>query len=328
MKNMKVKAIAEGAVCAALTVLFSVISMYVPFLAVVSFFFAGAPIIYISVKCGSKAAIVSAAAAALVLFIVTGDIFSAAMSSVLNILPGLTAGFCIGHKRSYRRTLFAVSVSIMFGLLLELIVINAVGGGKGVETIIDGAVDNVRNAVDAALDKLPASGGIKPDEMQKIANNVLKQIKEMIFLYMPTFVISVSAVLGYIILAAGIFVLSRFRVKSIQYIPFRAFHASRGLCFAAALLFLISSFATDSTIYTAAVKNLSALMLAYVGVCGFSLVDFSVSKRIRSGYLRFCIYFGVFVLTYLLSGFLIHGLIILGMIDGMFNFRRLYKAGE
>ena len=50
MKNIKAKALTEGAVCAALTVLFTVIAMYVPFFAMLSMFITGIPSMYLAVK--------------------------------------------------------------------------------------------------------------------------------------------------------------------------------------------------------------------------------------------------------------------------------------
>lgn len=328
MKNMKAKALTEGAVCAALTVLFTVIAMYVPFFAMLSMFITGIPSMYLAVKHGSKVSVVSAVAAALVLFIVTGDILSAVLTSAVYILPGLAAGYNMGHGRSFKRSVFSASATIVFGFVLTLIFINLSGGGNGIEKMIDEAIGNSRSVMSSALDMLPSAKGIDTAEITKTMNTMFKLIKNLMLLYLPAIVIGISTVLGYTVTAVGIFVLRRLGIKNITYIPVSLMHASRGLCYAASILFLVASLSPDTGVLNGALKNLTAVMLAYIGVCGFSLVDYSVGKRISSGYLRSCLYIGVFVLGYFLSGFILQGLIILGMIDGIFNFRRLYKAGE
>lgn len=328
MRNMKAKALADGAICAALTVLFAVIGIYVPFFAMLSMFITGIPSMCLSVKHGSTVAAVSAVAAVLVLFAVTGDILSSALTAVVYILPGMTVGYNMSHGRGFKRMVFSAAATVTFGFVLSLILINLSGGGNGIEKILDSAIDNSKSVVDSALDMLPAANSIDPAELTRNVNTMFKLVRNFMLLYLPALVIGTSTVIGYAIVAVGIFVLRRLRIKNIPYTALSSMHASRGLCYTASILFLISSFSPDSGMLNAALKNLTAIILAYISVCGFSLIDYGVSKKISSGYLRACIYAGVFVFGYFLSGFIMQGLIILGMVDAIFNFRRFYKAGE
>lgn len=328
MKKTKVQALAYGAVCTALTVLLSIMSLYVPFLSVPMIFFAGVPLMYVSIGCGSRMASLSAVVSILILFILTGNFLSAVFTGISNILPGVAAGYCLGHRREFKQTVFATSAFVMLGLFAELAWINASGGGNGLENLITGSIDNARTIVFSVLDGASELKGTDVTVIAEVLDEALGTAKGLIMLYMPSLLIGISAVIGYLITAIGIFMLSRLGVKNLGYTPFWAIDASRMMCFAAAALYLFSSFSNGTEVLSAGVKNLTALMLAYICVCGMSYVDFSVKKRIKSGYLRTLIYAGVFVFGYFLSGFVMYILTILGMIDGCFGLRHFNKAGE
>ena len=93
------------------------------------------------------------------------------------------------------------------------------------------------------------------------------------------------------------------------------------MCYLAAVLFMITSLSADSTIWTAALKNVVILLYAYFAVCGISFVDYKLRKKIPSGFARGTIYFAALCVGYLFLGMLFQGLCILGMIDGVFGFR-------
>ena len=62
-------------------------------------------------------------------------------------------------------------------------------------------------------------------------------------------------------------------------------------------------------------------------VCGLAVLDYKFSEKLPSGYARAAIYGAAVLAGYVLMGFLIQILIFLGLLDGLFNFRRLQKAG-
>ena len=328
MKNMKVKALADGAVCTALTVLLMIIAMYVPFFAVLSILFVGTPLVYLGVRHGTRVSVIAAVAAILVLFILTGDPLSALLLGIINLLPGIAIGYSIGHRALFRRTLVAASASVLFGLLLELILLNASGGGNGIENLINGAMDNAKKMAEPVINQIAEKNPDYSEFFISALSETINHVKETIFLYLPSFVIGMSVITGYGAVAAGIYILHRLRVRRVSYIPFSRLHASKGVCYFAVICFLVVTFSTDSTVYTAALRNMVALLYGYIAVCGLSLIDYKFSKKILSGYMRAGIYALVFLVAYVLAGFIIQGLIILGLIDGIFNFRRLYKAGE
>lgn len=327
MKNTKAKALADGAVGTALTVLLMIIAMYVPVFALFSIFITGTPIIYLGVRHGTKVSALAALAAVLVLFIITGDPISAILMGIINLLPGAVIAFCMKNGRAYKRTVFAASASVMFGLMLELILLNASGGGHGIENLINGTVDNAKTVLDTVVSRFADVNPDYADTVSSMVDAITERVRYNIFLYMPSFVIGASAILGYGAVAAGLFMLRRMRIAKVLYIPFRRIQASKGMCYFAMICFMIAAFSTDSTVYTAALKNMVTLMYGFIAVSGLAFIDYKLSVKIMSGYKRAAIYALVFVLGYAVIGFLIQALIITGLVDGVFRFRKLIGMG-
>lgn len=327
MKNTKVKALADGAVCTALTVLLLLIAVYVPPLAIFSVCIAGTPLIVLGVRHGAGISSIACVASILVLFVLTGDFLSALLLGIVDLLPGVVIGYAIFEKAKFKTIAFSAAGAVMFGLMLQLMLLNASGGGNGIEKLVDGTLDNTKEILSGIISKLP-SAGEQGKEVLAVLNSVFDQMREMIFLYLPSFVIGFSVVLGYVVYMLGIYILHRLRICRVDYIPFNRLHASRSMCYVAMVLFLVASFSNDSTIYTAALKNMVGLLYAFIGLSGFSLIDYKLAEKLPSGYVRTMIYIAAFFVGYMMMGLIIQALILLGMVDGMFNFRCLSEAGE
>ena len=327
MKNTKVKALADGAVCTAVTVLLLVIAVYVPPLALFSIAVAGTPLIFLGVRHGLGTSGTACAASILVLFVLTGDPVSALLMGIVDLLPGLVIGYAISKRASFQITVFAAAGAVLFGIMLQLILLNASGGGDGIEKLVDGTLENTKQILNSVMGKL-ASAGTQGKDLTAVLNTMIDQMREMIFLYLPSFVVGASVVLGYAVCMMGIYVLRRLRICHVLYTPFNRLHASRSMCYVTMIMFLVASFSKDSTIYTAALKNMIGLLYAFIGVCGFSLIDYKFSEKLPSGYARAAIYAAAILAGYVMIGLITQVLILLGLVDGMFNFRRLSKAGE
>ena len=327
MKNTKVKMIMDTAVCIGIACLFMVISLYVPLLALFSAVLGGMPMIYLGVKYRAGVSAVAGILGVLILILLTGNPFSALLVGIAALLPGCVVGYAIPRRAMFKTTVFAAAGAVMFGLLIQLILLNTSGNGSGIENAVNVTLDNAKDMMQQ-LTKSFAEAGTPNPSVFAAFDVAVDQIREMIFLYLPSFVIGASVVLGYLTVMAGIYVLHRFRICRILYPPFSRFHASRAMCWAAMIMFLVASFSNDSTVYTAALKNMVTLLYAFIGVCGFSLIDDKFSKRLPVGFLRAVVYFAAFFVGYLMIGFIVQILILIGLIDGMLNFRRLGKVGE
>ena len=97
MNKNRARALAEGAVCTALTVLLMVIAIYVPLFTIFSTVIVGLPIVFMAVRHGLRRAGISALAAVLVTVFLLGDIVSALMMALLHLLPQKA----VLHNRSF-----------------------------------------------------------------------------------------------------------------------------------------------------------------------------------------------------------------------------------
>lgn len=328
MKKISVKAIAFGAICVCLSVILVEICMYIPLLGMFSVILSGIPLMLLGVKYGTRMSGIAFIASILLLFVLNGDILSVLMLGIMNLLPGVIIGYTVSRRFSFSNSIFAVSGAVLVGYAIQLWMIDKLNGGNGIEDMISQILDSSKNMMGDIISKLPTEAPVPMNELMANINTVMDKIQEMILLYMPTFFIGISVVLGYCAYMFGIFILGRLRFKRVMYIPFNRMIASRNMCYVAMILYIITAFSKEITPVNAVFINMSSLLYAFIGVCGLSFIDFKLSKKITSGYLRAIIYAVVFFIGYLMIGMLLHILILIGLADAMLNFRSLTKVGE
>ncbi len=328
MSNSKIVLLRNTAICVVFSALFVIIGGIVPVLSMLMLVIANAPMVFISVRYGLRTSVVAMIVCVLSLTFVYGDISSALISGIMSLLPGVIIGRAINGRFGFATIVYAGAGVILFGFLIQLILFNASGDGNGIELLVSQSIENIRQVTNETFTMLEQQNPGKFQELQKNLNGMFRQIRDVIFLYLPTMLIGTSLVLSYFILMVGIFVLHKTKAKRIIYRPFWGFIAPRSMCNLTMILFLITTFSSDSTIWTAALKNMTMLLYGYFAICGLSFIDYKFKGRVPSGYARAAVYLAVFFATYLFMGMLFQGLCILGMIDGVFGFRRLYKVGE
>ena len=328
MSNGKKILLRDMIFCVILATLFMMVGAIFPIISIPMIVVANLPMFYLSVRYDLR---VSAGCTLIILILfilVTGDVLSVFISGAMSLLPGIVMGRALTGKFSFATIIIAGAGVFLFGFLLQLILLNASGNGTGIEDLVNQSLENVRRMGDETFSLLNQQGIAESQEIQKVWNGAVSRVREIIFLYLPAFFIGASTILSYFVLMAGIFVLHRTRTKRIIYRPFWGFVASRSMCHLTMILFLITTFSFDSTIWTAALKNMTVLLYGCFGICGFSFIDYKLRKKVPSGYARSVIYLATMFVTYFFAGILFRGLCILGMLDSVFGFRRFYKVGE
>ena len=328
MKNFKSRMIADGAVCTALTVLLTVMAIYIPIFSIASVAVVGIPLAYLGIKHGFGVSCVSAVTAVLVIFIITGDVLSAVLLGVTNMLPGIAVGYSINNKMSFKMSVITVSAGVLIGLMIHLVVINYSAGGNGIDKMIDETLATTKDMMSSLLEEFSGIASGQESDIFGTLNESIDLVREYIYLYIPSFVIGVSAVIGYIVYMFGVFVFKRLRVGNMEYLPFRKIYVTRGVCYGAVILMLITSFSESESVFMSSLKNIQALLYAFISVSGLAFIDYRFSMKIKSGYGRFAIYCLVFLLGYLGIGFIISILIFVGLLDGMFDYRCIGKSGD
>lgn len=317
---------ADGAVCTALTVLLLMMTLYVPAFAMLAVMVAGLPLTFLAVRDGLKVTAIAAVASVLVMGIIAGDFLSALMLGVVNLLPGAAIGYAVRRRKGFKETVAVSGGAVIVGLLLQMFLINAGSGGNGIVAMIDSTIEGSKQMLSDIMNQFGEQEAMR-SAVETITQN-LALVREMLLLYLPSMLIGISAALGYGAVAFAIFMLRRVQKLKVPYLPFSQMHAPRAICYLSLLLSMIVLMMQNVTVYTAAMKNLALLTDCFIGVCGLSLVDNKLSQKVSSGYARTGIYAAVLVVGYPAIGLIAEILVFLGMLDGLFHFRRFHKVGE
>ena len=328
MNKGVIKALVEGVVCSALSLVLVLIGVFVPHMALLMTILAGIPMMYLGMRRGIRVLVVFFLVAELLLLAITGNPVDSLLIGMMSFLPGIVVGRSLRKGLTFQGIIFSGAGMILFGLLVQLVLLNAMGDGHGIETLVNQSLDGVRQSMNDVFVAMEGQFAGQGQEIQVAVNQGIDLMRDMIFLYLPSFLIGFSVVISYLLFMLGIFFLHRLRPVRIIYQPFWGFCVPRSMCYLGALLFLITSLSTDTTVWTAALRNIEVLLYAYFGVCGISFLDYKLRKKISSGYARCAVYLMALCVGYLFLGMLFQGLCILGMIDGMFGFRIREEFGH
>ena len=328
MNKNRARALAEGAVCTALTVLLMVIAIYVPLFSIFSTVIVGLPIVFMAVRHGLRRAGISALAAVLVTVFLLGDIVSALMMALLHLLPAGAIGFAINRRKPFYTTVLFATGAVLIGLMAELLLLNTAGGGDGIRNLLDANIENTQQMLGQLASNLASDESEQFGAIMQAFTQAFALVKEMILLYLPTITICIACVLGYSSVAVSIFMLRRMRLRKVPYMPFWMLHAPRSMCYLSMILQLFTYGAREMTVFVAGMQNMALLLDCFIGVCGLSLIDYKLCEKIPSGYARAGIYLAILVVGYVAIGIIGQILVFLGLLDGLFHFRRFHKVGE
>ncbi len=288
MRNMKVKVIADTSVGAALVVLFILIASYVPFIAAIGAFVSGIPLAYLSCKNGTASGVFATVVAFGVSFALTGNLISLGVVFLSYTIPGLAFGIAIYKNASFYTAVAITAAVALLGVILDITLIT--GGVDGIGKMLDTYMSDVQNT----LKEVYTAGGIPESaELTTALSKAADIVKRGITLYMPTILILIGFIYGYIICLAASYILKRLKVKSIEKTPFNKLRAPRIVCNMTIILFIISFFMSNKGVTSAAIKNVLLISEIILGVCGIAFVDYKFSKSIKVGFLRVIIYLGI-----------------------------------
>lgn len=320
-KNNKLspKAVRDGAMMTAITVIFMLVSLYVPIFSVAAMFLSGLPLAVLCIKDGLKPTVWSAAVSVLIVFAFTGNILSAMSLMITNGLPGIAAGACIKKKLNLFYSVICTGTAFLIGLMSELLMIKLFMGG--IEQMFVQIFEMTEKAMEEAGSIMSAAGGAAPDK--NTVSSMLDMIKSVFRLYFPSMLIIMSMVSGYIVYVCYAWFLRRLKLTKIVPTPFKMLRMPRGMGFAAIILYLLSMLLRDENIVGAVLLNATAVLYAIMGICGFSFVDFKLSMRIPKGTVRAVIYAALLLLGGMLMPLAINLFMIIGLLDSSNNFRKI-----
>lgn len=303
----------------ALTVIFMLLTYYVPFFSLLGVFVCGVPMACLAARNGLKVTLPALAGTAAVAFLFTGNIFSVIYIILMSVLPGAISGYVLGSGKSFFTALFAVCLAVCAGAMFEYIVIDRVMADGGLMKMADEMVNQFEPVMNEMLKMLPqGSGGADLKSAVSASLDTLKSVFRLLF---PALVIISSMLVGYAILMFSAFVMKRIGMKNIHAVPFYMLKAPKRLSIVAVIMFLLFFFSKAETLRWALFANVTLVLYSIVGTCGMSLLDFKLRQKIPKTGVRVLIYVLVFLFGGVLMSFAANLLIIAGIFDSMRDYR-------
>lgn len=314
------KAVREGAMMIALTVILVLLTYYVPFLSGFGMFVCGIPMAALAARNGLKAALPAVLGIFAVSVIVMGSPLAALSTVLMSVLPGLAAGYCMGKDKPFFATLSVCCLTVCAGWLLELFAVDKLLTGQGVEEMIKEAAKQFEDMMNAVI------GGYasKSEDGAKLAETMKAMVataEYMIKLYFPSMVVLMSAAVGYAVVRLSGFVLRRTKIKDADTVLFSQMKAPRSMAYTAVALYVAMLFMKSGSPVWSVTANAVFVLFALIGVCGLSLADYKLRAKIRSGGARAAIYAAVFFFGGFLFIIAAYVLIFMGLFDSTRNYR-------
>lgn len=186
----KTRAMVESALITAIAVIFTLVSMYIPFLNMLLMFLP-APFIIIGAKNGLKYSILSLVAASIMIGTFT-DPLRALLFLVTTGLPSVLIGYMIQRKNSFNLIIFAGSIASIVGMIINFALMPKIFGFGPLEALEDTFVQ--AKEMYKGFSGIP---GVDPAQLDQMVN-VLDQMKNLALLVFPSSIVIASVVTTYV----------------------------------------------------------------------------------------------------------------------------------
>lgn len=324
MKNkIDIRGIRDGAMMTALTVIFMLLSLYVPLFSFIGMFLSGIPLAVLYARDGIMPSVLSAVCSFLIMFVFTGDLFNVFTLVVAYAVPGLVAGICLKKRLNFFRSVLFTGAAFLAGILLEVLMIKLFMGG--IDQMFTELFSGLGKTVEEALKSVSGAGS---EEIAQTAKSFADTIIYMAKLYFPSVLIVSSFFCAYLMCSFAGFILKRLKLCNVKTVPFYMLRAPKSMSIAAVLLYILSFFINPEGMVSAAFLNILFVIYALVSVCGFSFIDYKFKGLVKKGYLRALIYIAVFIFGGMFITLFINICLIIGIFDSTMNFRRISAVNE
>lgn len=309
----------------ALTVIFVLLTYYVPFFSLIGTFLCGVPMAALAARNGFKAALPAVFGVFAVSVMVTGSVMTSFSVVMVSVIPGMAAGWCMGREKPFFVSLAVCCIAVCAGWMLELFAADKLMSGQGLEAMIKEASESMKLMLNTLLEAADGEGSAETENM---VQTLIASAEAVIKLYLPSIVIVSSAMFGYVIMRLSAFTLRRAKIKDVKVVPFSRMKAPRSMANVSVILYVAFMFMKRDTVLWAVTANAVVVLFAAIGVCGFSFIDFKLSGRIVKGGARAAIYAAVFLFGGMLAGLAAYVLVFIGLLDSARNYRGIEAETE
>lgn len=185
-------------------------------------------------------------------------------------------------------------------------------GYSPIDYMVNGIFDNI-------LAGYNALSGVSKEEIQAISN-IVTMVRELYFTLMPTIVIILGLAWSYVIIMIFKGAFALFRKDVSGFWRFCDFKMPKTAVFLSVISYLLS-IAFDGEQIGYAFLNFSSIIFTLTSVCGLSLIDYGLRKKVKISVLRAFIYIIIFGGLAAIMGIGTSLLTFVGMVDSLFNIR-------
>ncbi|MBO5364818.1 MAG: DUF2232 domain-containing protein, partial [Clostridia bacterium] len=177
MNRYKAKALAEGVICSALSVVLVLIGIFFPSVATLLTMLAGVPMMYLGMRRGIRILVASILVSVLVVFLVTNHLVGSLLTAVMSFLPGMAMGYALRKRFTFSGIIFSGGGILLFGFVFQLALFNAMGDGQGVANMVNQTLDGVRQTTAEVLAGMQGQIPDQGQDLQAILNQTLDMVR-------------------------------------------------------------------------------------------------------------------------------------------------------
>lgn len=234
-----------------------------------------------------------------------------------------SAIYTFKNKISYFKGIFLGAISMLGAFLLSVVKSVAIYGENPIDSAISGTFSYVKSGINALsqdeLASMLGSGILKAD--------ILSMVEDLRVLYTTLFpaiiivVCAISVLMLYIVIRAVLKLLG----KDVSYIPkFSEIYLTKSALIAT-VFSIIMAYALSGTVMGNAFANIEFLFVTYILLCGWSVIDYALCKKIPYGFVRFLIYAAASLLFGSFFGIVIYIGVFVAIVDAFKKFRKKAK---
>lgn len=322
MNREKNRGLREGAMMVALTVILVLLTWYVPLFSIVGTFACAVPMACLAARNNLKTVILALVSILIITSLTIGSILSAISILFMSVLPGAVAGYYLGKRSSFFVALFATCIAVCIGWVAEIFIVDMFLAEKGIEGILGDFTAQFSEIIGSITSRIPAEemNGV---DIEKLTTTMVQTMENTFRLYFPSMVIISSMVIGYIIIMFCAFILKRTKTKDVKIVSFSMLKAPRSMSTVAVIAYLFFILMGAETTFGAVLANAVFVLYTIVGICGLSLLDNKLGKKIKSAVVRIIIYILVFMFGGMFLSLILNALVIAGILDSAYNFRHI-----
>ncbi len=334
--NRTSKMLLEVACLTAITIVMSIIGLYVPQLAFFTIFLSAVTITILTVKIDEKVAILSVLVSYVLLILLTGHVITATTTILSFSFAGLTIGYGLKRRWDFREIFLSSSSAYLLSILIIIVLMNTVQGINVINEFIVKPSNDFFIEMEKSMEEALQIAGENPllsEDMSTIKEQFDVEVLSNTMQYMiPSFFIVMSALLGYLTLALSKNILNKLKYDY-KYLPnFAELKIAKETVVIFVVSFMLLLFIDQMTI-RAALININFILAVVLMFCGLATVEFFIKKAGIPVIIRviiYCVAFGMMTFLAMLLPIFhpVNMLIIVAVSDNIFDFRKLTNIGE